>query len=174
MSVNNNLMDELGVPGEYRQDPRERLDPRQRLDNREISADARVPMGGNKLKMTLPEIPGFRTRWFNDAGDRIETAKKGGYTHIIKAGIKVGSGSETGHTDLGSVVSMVVGTQANGQPLRAYGMKIKQEWFIEDQAKQALAIRETETQIRGGQLPGDKGDTSNRYVPEQGISIEEG
>lgn len=173
MSINKNLLDELEVPGSYRQDPRERLDPRTRIDNREVSENERVPMGGNNLKMKLPDIPGYRTRWFNDTGERIETAKKGGYTHITKAGIKVGTGAEKGHTDLGAVVSMVVGTQSNGQPLRAYAMKIKQEWFIEDQAKKALAVRETESQIKSGNLPGSKGDTSHRYIPEEGITIEE-
>lgn len=174
MSINNALLDELGVPGEYRQDPRERTDPRQRIDNREISASERVPMGGGQLKMQLPVIEGYRTRWFNDVGERIETAKKAGYTHITKVGIKAVPGTESGHTDLGSLVSMVVGTQANGQPLRAYGMKIKQEWFIEDQARKALGVQETERQIRGGKLPGTEGDTSQRYVPDEGISIEEG
>jgi len=173
MSINNDLLDELEVPGEFRKDPRERVDPRARIDNREISANERVPMGGSQLKLAVTKIPGYVQRWFNDVGDRIETAKKAGYTHVSKAGVKVGSGPESGHTDLGSVVSKIVGTQVNGQPLRAYCMKIKEEWYIEDQAKKALGRRDVETQIRRGHMPADKGDVSRRYVPDEGISIEE-
>lgn len=173
MSENNELLDELGIPGEFRTDPRERIDPRMRIDNREVSANQREPMGASQLKMTLPEIPGYRTRWFNDGGNRIDIAKKAGYTHIIKDGVKVGSGAESGHTDLGSVVSRIVGTQADGRPQRAYAMKIKEEWYIQDQARKAREIKATEAQIRRGNLPSDQGDVSNRYVPDEGISIEE-
>ena len=172
MSINRELLDELGIPGEARFDPRERVDPRDRVDLQEVSEDERIPMGENRLKMTLPKMPGYHMRWFNDVGDRIEKAKQAGYTHILKAGVKVGNGPESGHTDLGSVVSRPVGVQSDGTPLRAYGMKIKEEWYNEDQARKSRAIKETEAQILRGNLPGNEGDTSNRYVPEEGIEIE--
>ena len=175
MSTNSELLAELGLDSSsYRNDPRNRQDARTRVDNREVSASERIPMSDNKMKLDNTPIPGYRTRWFNDTGERIERAKKGGYTHVTKADLDGrGAVNESAHTDLGAVVSMVVGSQENGQPMRAYRMKIREEWYIQDQAAKALEVKKVEAQIRRGNLPGDQGDTSNRYVPDEGISIEE-
>lgn len=153
-------------------DPREREDPRRRIDPREIAENERIPLGGNAQKLTIPEIPGYHTHLINDEGDRLERALRGGYEFIPKAGMKAGSGPEPGHTDLGSVMSKVVGTHPNGQPKRGYWMKIKLEWYNADQIAKLAPVRESEEDIKRGNAPAREGDTSNRYIPEEGINIE--
>lgn len=168
--MSNPLMDELNAG--HRADPRDRTDARVRPDVRQAADQERVPLGGNTMRLTIEEIPGYHTHWLNDKGNRIERALRGGYIFRPKAGTRVGTGSELGHTDIGSALSQVVGVQENGQPLVAYAMMIKQEWYDADQAVKHRAVAQTETDIREGSITAQDGDNSNQYIPEEGITIE--
>ena len=75
----------------------------------------RASVGGHALKLTAPEKPGFVRRWVNDSGNRIAQAEDLAYEFVSDPSIK--------STDAGSRVSRVVGTQANGEPLRAFLME---------------------------------------------------
>ncbi len=167
--MSNELMDEIN--GRFLDDPRERIDPRNRIDIRAVSEAERVPMGGNRLRLTLPKREGYHRRWMNDVLDRLARAKAGGYTHILKTGVKVGTGPESGHTDLGNVVSMVVGTHDDGRPMRAYAMEIRQDWYDADQYKKRAGLRQVEADMQRGEFETQDGDPSNRYIPEEGIKI---
>jgi hypothetical protein len=168
--MSNPILDELYAQRTV--DARERPDPRVRTDPRVISERERVPLGGNRMRLTLEERPGYHRHWINDVGDRIERAQRGGYTFIPKAGARVGTGPESGHTDLGEVISCVVGKHEDGRPLRAYAMEIKREYYEADQALKGAAIRQTEADIQRGRIQAQDGDNSNRYIPEEGISID--
>lgn len=168
--MSNGIMDELN--DFHRTEERDRPDPRRRPDVRQMSDRERVPLGGMRLKLTLPDIPGYHGRYINDVSGRIEQAIQGGYVFMPKAGVKIGTGSELGHTDIGSATSVIVGTQENGHPLRAYAMMIKQEWFDADQAAKSESVRQTEQAIQAGDINAQDGDNSNKYIPEEGITIE--
>ncbi len=58
--MSNELMDEIN--GRFLDDPRERIDPRSRIDIRAVSEAERVPMGGNRLRLTLPKREGIDSR----------------------------------------------------------------------------------------------------------------
>ena len=170
---NNDMQDFLDEVYPRNEVGRERADDRDRMDLREVSEAERVPMGGLRQKLSVPEIPGYHLHWINDVGDRLERAHRGGYTFVEKkAGLRVGEGPEAGHNDLGNAVSQLVGTQENGQPLRAYLMKIRQDWYEQDQYNKLASVREKEAQIKRGHLPVDNvGDSSKRYVSDEGIKI---
>lgn len=98
----------------------------------------RIPMSIPQPKMTAVELPGFHCHWINDDGDRIYRAQAAGYSFVEKtetltyvpdlAGQMQGEG-----TDLGSRVSMWAGTKKDDSPMRAYLMKIPNEFYHEDQ-----------------------------------------
>lgn len=168
--MSNPILDELYEANLI--DPRQRDDPRRRVDPRELAAGERIPLGGNNMKLTLPERQGYHRHWINDDGDRIERALRGGYQFIYKDAVsKVGTGPEPGHNDLGAVISKVVGRRDDGSPKRAYAMEIKLEYYNEDQANKHRHVREMQAEISKGQLPAQGQDASNRYIPEEGIRI---
>lgn len=133
---------------------------------------SRIPMSVPRPKLSTPEIPGYHVHWINDYVGRIAQAVQGGYEFVDQsealitmpdlAGASLGKG-----TDLGSRVSVVVGRGEDGAPLRAYLMKIRQEWFDEDQkAGQERVDAVHEALRRGAQKnPTDSPeDAALRYV----------
>jgi len=73
----------------------------------------------------------------------------------------------SGNSDMGSRVSVVVGKNEDGSPLRAYLMKIRNEWFVEDQAVAQERVDAVDQQIKRGRLGSEQekqSDTANRYV----------
>lgn len=105
----------------------------------------RIPVSSGRRKLEVPEIPGFNLYWFLERN--IQAALEGGYEFVdSKETILNQHGPATGreasgNTDLGSRVS--VGTQGPDGGERLYLMKIKLEWFREDQ----LAIHNRNKQI---------------------------
>lgn len=81
----------------------------------------RKSVGGHALKLQAPSRPGFVRRWVNDDGNRIANAEELAYDFVTDTSIQ-GTGE-------GSRVSRLVGTKANGEPLRAYLMETPVEEF---------------------------------------------
>ena len=79
------------------------------------------------------------------------------------------SASADGNTDMGTRVSIVSGQDVgqDGQANRLYLMKIRQDWWEEDQAKLEDRNEQIATTLRGGADVGNNPNGSeNRYVPE--------
>ena len=127
----------------------------------------RIPMSVPRAKLTTPEIPGYHCHWVNDYPGRVMQANQAGYEFMSQeealitvndlAGSALGQG-----TDLGTRVSLCVGKNEDGSPLRAYLMKIRMEWYKED----LLAGQQQVDRIHEGMRQGmpAAGDASNRYV----------
>lgn len=144
-----------------------------------IDTRTRVPMSVPQARLSSPELPGFHLHWMNDEPGRLEQAIKAGYAFVEKeeavlisadlAGTGVGSG-----TDLGSRVSNVVGRDANGHVLRAYLMKIRQDWFDADQQGIQQRVNDSESAIRSGRqrVEGENNaaDMAARYVKQHKVS----
>lgn len=125
----------------------------------------RVPLGVPRAKLDVPKIPGYHTHWLNDEPGRLEAATAGGYEFVHEKELQ----GEAGNTDLGEKVSRIVGRNEDGSPLRAFLMKLKEEWYREDQRAKQKPVDEVDMAIRQGTLnekPDDK-----RYVPREGISM---
>lgn len=127
---------------------------------------ARIPVGVPRSKLAVPEIRGYQLRWFNDLEGRIQQAQAGGYEFVEQDEAPTFGNPDVDNVnrDLGARVSRVVDKSTG---MKAYLMKIKKEYYEEDQqAKQAI-IDETDRQIRKGRLH----DADNRYVPDNGRGI---
>lgn len=77
------------------------------------------PFGAFDQKMTLKPIEGYKLHWFNDKPGRIETALRAGWTHII---------------DPRDGKPRMLIVDSGG--LKAYAMKIPEQFWAEDQARQ--------------------------------------
>jgi len=95
----------------------------------------RIPLSIPRRKLEVPEIPGFRLYWFMDS--RVQAAIQGGYDFVTSDEIPTyhgnvaGDNSLAGNADLGSHVKVVAGNSADSGHLIL--MKIREEWFAEDQ-----------------------------------------
>jgi hypothetical protein len=83
----------------------------------------RKSVGTASLKLAAPMRPGFTRRWVNDQDNRIADAVELGYDHVSEQGIQSSSPD--------SRVSRLVGTKANGEPLRAFLMETPNELYAE-------------------------------------------
>jgi len=132
------------------------------------TARMRRPLSVPWRKMELPAIPGYHVHWINDYPGRLEQAQEGGYEFVTRTEVRLNDkGPTPTDTDLGTRVSMVVGRNEDGSPLRAYAMKIKNEWFDEDQKALAAHNDQIDRSIRAGrqQVEGEsEGDARHRYV----------
>lgn len=124
----------------------------------------RIPLGSPGLRLPLPIIKGYFPRWFNDEVGRIEQALAAGYEFVApeeapELGSDIGGG-----VDKVSRISRVVGLSDTGaEPLRAYLMKLRQEWREEDDGVKQADLDKIDTAIRGGSIgPGD----NQRYVKD--------
>lgn len=103
---------------------------------------ARIPMSVPVAKLEVPAIPGYHLHWFLGTPERIQRARDAGYELVEPVEVapnSVGLGSDSaasGSTDMGSAVSVVAGSETgrDGQAVRMVLMKIRQEWWEEDQA----------------------------------------
>lgn len=124
----------------------------------------RVPFSAQRKRLQVDaKFPGFHIRWFNDQDDRLQRAEGAGYEYVHKKEVgQVGDKDvSNGNTDVNSRVSRVVGRTRDNQPIRAYLMKIRDEWFKEDQAKKEEVNRMVDEAIRAGKAGG--ADVKNSY-----------
>jgi len=127
----------------------------------------RVPFGAHRTKLQVTdEIKGYVMRWFNDQNGRIQQALDGGYEYVNKKEVpKLGIGDGQLHqenSDLNSRVSKVV---SRGEPIiRAYLMKIKKEWYDEDQVAKEQVNAQVDEALRAGRPGGN--EVENQYVPK--------
>ena len=143
----------------------------------------RIPMSVPVQRLQVPEIDGYHQHWF-DSGvqGRIQRALDGGYEfvderEVIPSSVGLGGDSAvSGSTDMGSRVSVVSGQEVtpDGQPARLILMKIKEEWWLEDQ--QAIEDRNTAVRdaLLGGMVGAEAeaaGDAQHRYVDQSRSTI---
>ena len=126
---------------------------------------------GTQGKLTVNyTIDGYHLHGFNDENGRVQDALDGGYEFVSPeevGGVKENVVSR--NTDLGDKVRWLVGRTADGGPLYCYLMKIKQEWFEEDQ--QALQAKNNliDDAIRKGRNTKEGGSSEGFYTPREGI-----
>ena len=130
----------------------------------------RIPMALPTLKLAVPEIPGYVLHWFRGNSQRLQQAQQAGYEFVERDELLINSTGlansydDDGNTDMGTRVSVASGSEDSESGNRMYLMKIRQEFWDEDQ----LAVNARQEQI-AAQLRGDKGfaeggmDSSNRY-----------
>ncbi|MCI0559224.1 MAG: hypothetical protein MN733_12075 [Nitrososphaera sp.] len=127
---------------------------------------ARRPMGVPRAKLAIPDLPGYMGRVVNDTPGRIAMALEGGYEFVNKAEAPNWGDSEVtpGNSDLGTRVSRVVGTHPDGTAMRGYLMRIRKEWYDEDQAAKMQKVDEIDSAIKHGTHNSRAAD--KRYVKQ--------
>lgn len=102
----------------------------------------RASVGGHAMKLAASTRKGFTRRWFNDDGNRIADAHELGYDYVTEAGVQ--------SSDPGSRISRLVGTKANGEPLRSYLMETPDELYAEGVAEKEAHNRKIDEAIVAG------------------------
>lgn len=129
---------------------------------RAIPRRERRAFGVPQLKLSVSrEIPGHHIHWVNDEPGRIHSAEESGYQFVTPDEV----GMEQGETR----IKRLVGKNDDGTALYAYLMKIKQEWYDEDQRELQSNVDRIDSAIRRGTF--EDGPGQNRYVPREGIKI---
>lgn len=141
--------------------------PRARTEGEQSAAvRKRIPLGTPTLQLSLPDIKGYTCRWFNDEPGRIERVLAAGYEFVTPEDAPEFGTSEVtpGNSDLGTRISRVVGVSdtASG-PLRAYLMKIRTDWYAEDQRRKQAELDKLDASIHSGSIgPRDE----HRYIKD--------
>lgn len=102
----------------------------------------RASVGGHSLKLSAPARDGYVRRWFNDDNNRIAEAKELAYEHVTDQSAQ-SSSSDTR-------ISRLVGTKANGEPLRAFLMETPVEEYAAGQAEREAQNRMVDEAITAG------------------------
>lgn len=113
----------------------------------------RASVGGHALRLQAPKRKGYTRRWINDDGNRLADAFELGYDYVQEAGIQ--------SSDPGSRISRLVGTKANGEPLRAYLMETPDELYAEGVAERDAHTRQIDESLVAGR------DSTGQMVPNE-------
>jgi hypothetical protein len=122
-----------------------------------------------KLATSAPLDPAYEHRWINDAGVRMyQKTRQDDWDIVTQEGGVVKEDA----TDLGSAVSVVVGTKPDGSPLRSYLCRKPKAFAEEDRAAKEAERRAIEEQIRTRAAAGSEGASGpNYYTPGTGRNV---
>jgi len=142
----------------------------------------RIPMSVPVQKLEVADMPGFHLHWFTGSPDRIQRALDGGYEFVDEREMQInnvsigGDSAVSGNTDMGSRVSIVSGQEVgkDGQPVRLILMKIRSEWWDEDQKLVEQRNTKVRDSLMGGMVGAEQdkpGDAQHRYVDPKRSAI---
>lgn len=115
---------------------------------------ARIPVGNRPKLAVVGKNPNYVYRWVNDNPGRIALFKQGGWELCTNDEVDVGNFTAEQSSGEGSLACQVVD---GGTGLKAYVMKIKKEWFDEDQLAQELEVRRSEETLQPNLNDGEYG-----------------
>lgn len=106
-----------------------------------VTARTRIPMSVPQRKLEVPNLPGYVLYWFRDSN--VPRALQAGYEFVQRNELPVNQMNVatdkgiSGNQDLGNHIRVYGGLDAQNQPEFGTLMKIREEWWREDQAKVA-------------------------------------
>jgi hypothetical protein len=112
----------------------------------------RVPVGTRNVLTVAGKDPAYEYRIINDAGDRVQEFLDAGYELVQDNSVKVGDKRVNGASSEGTVSHISV-----GQGQKAFVVRIKKEWYEEDQATKQLRVNELEASTKAKALNGTYG-----------------
>ena len=125
---------------------------------------------GTEAKLGVrSQIPGYHLHIFTDVGSRVQEAIDSGYEFVTPT--EIGGVSEnvvSRNGDLGERIRYLVNPRAEGTEQFGYLMKIRQEWYEEDQAEFQVKNNRIDAAIRNGKVTGEN---QGFYVPRDGIKL---
>lgn len=112
----------------------------------------RTPVGVRNVLTVGGKDPAYEYRVVNDVGDRVEQFKSGGYEVVSAKDVTVGDRRVNAASAEGSAAQVSVGS---GQ--KAVVMRIKKEWYEEDQLRKQSDVDQTESATKADALKGTYG-----------------
>ncbi len=110
--------------------------------NRGSKRPERIPVSGRRDVMTvIGKDDAYVYRWVSDDAGRIDRFIAGGYA-VVDEDVRVGQDDIDSSRDIASTVTK----QSGG--LTQYLMRIRRDWYEEDQAAKAKVINETEEDMK--------------------------
>lgn len=156
------------VEAELKKDPTPQV--RESSDRSSGTPRRRMIGGGSKLGVDCTKLieRGYHPYWRNDLDGRVQEALANGYEFVSPSEIEETS-LRIGASELSDdKVSRIVGYTEKGEPIKAYLMKIKEEWFKENQAFYQNRAKAIDDAIRTGTTTPVEG----AYSPREGISYQ--
>jgi hypothetical protein len=117
-----------------------------------VSRVTRVPVSQRNILTVKGKDPNYEYRVVNDVDDRIAQFIEGGYELVPDESTDVGDKRLSQGTSVGSKKIFSV-----GQGTKGYLMRIKKEWYAEDQARKQGFVNQQEASIKEKALDGTYG-----------------
>jgi len=112
----------------------------------------RTPIGTRNVLTVAGKDPNYVYRIINDSGDRVQEFMEAGYELVKDDSVKVGDKKVNKASSEGSLSQVSV-----GQGQKAFVVRIKKEWYEEDQAAKQLRVDELENSTKAKALDGTYG-----------------
>ena len=112
----------------------------------------RTPVGARNVLTVGGKDPNYEYRIVNDEGDRVEQFKAAGYDVVSASDVTVGDRRINKASSEGSAAQVSV-----GGGMKAMVMRIKKDWYAEDQAAKIASIAQTEAATQTEALKGNYG-----------------
>lgn len=138
-----------------------------RNEQRRERRKKRTSVTGQRLAAAIPpeDQAKYQFRWINDSPARLFRMTKEEDWDICHQN----GGEVTEESDLGSAISIPVGTNPDGSPMRAFLCRKYKDWFDADQDEKMRLLDEQLEQMRRGN--DRSGASQGDYVPNVGIKI---
>jgi len=117
-----------------------------------VSRVTRVPVSQRNILTVRGKDPAYEYRVVNDVEDRIAQFIEGGYELVEDSSTDVGDKRVSQGTAVGSKKIFSV-----GQGTKGYLMRIRKEWYQEDQTRKQTFVNSQEASIKEKALDGNYG-----------------
>lgn len=112
----------------------------------------RTPLGQKQILSLRNKEPGYAYRFVNDTGDRVQRFLDAGWEIVSAKDVEIGDKRINGVAPEGTNAMASV-----GQGIKAYVLRIKDEWYEEDQAAKQAEVNRLEEATRQEALSGTYG-----------------
>jgi len=112
----------------------------------------RVPVGTRNVLTVAGKDPSYTYRIINDSGDRVQEFMDAGYELVEKDSVRVGDKRVNSATPEGSVSQVSL-----GQGQKGFVVRIRKEWYEEDQLRKQRQVNEMERATKEKALDGTYG-----------------
>ncbi len=112
----------------------------------------RVPVGTRKVLTVAGKDPDYEYRIINDSGDRVQEFLDAGYELVERDSVRVGDKRVGSASAEGTKAQLSV-----GQGMKGFVVRIKKEWYQEDQARKQAHVNELESATKAKALDGTYG-----------------
>jgi len=112
----------------------------------------RTPIAQRNILTVRGKEPGYVYRIVNDSGDRVNMFEEAGYEIVNQADVVVGDKRVQKATSVGTKAEVNVG---GGE--KALVMRIREDWYKEDQAAKQQKVNDLESSMKKQALSGTYG-----------------